>query len=262
MNKGLTSTAETTSQGPFGHGPAYFLRYAKNGVIVRAQRTWRRFIHPFRSLPTVELEMIVPAAVEVEPPILTDICLPPYYMFKDHDDYTPLMKIVKSLQPDVVVELGTAYGNTTANICRHSPGTTVYTVNAPLEVQTGTLTTYHLTAEEIGRVYREEGFSKRVVQIFANTLQLDLSEHFDAPIVDLAIVDACHDTDYVINDFLKVKDFIKPGGMVLFHDTFPSMTPSHLDGSYKACLILRRRGYDVRHLKNSWWALWINRDSD
>lgn len=253
-----TSAAERTTNGLFSNGFGYFLRYVKNGALLRVSKAWRKLVSPFRRLPVVELKSIVPQDVEIEPPIMKDICLPPFHKFDDHDDYTPLMKIVKSLQPLVVLELGTAHGNATANICRQSPQTKVYTVNAPVEEQTGNLTTYDLTVEEIGRVYREEGFSERVVQIFANTLHLDLSQHFKEPVIDLAIIDACHDTDYVINDFHKVKSFVKPGGTVLFHDTFQSPAPSHLDGSYKACLKLRREGYDIRQLKNTWWAVWTN----
>lgn len=257
-----TAGGETTTtqqrRGLFKGGFGYFLSYATNAALVRVHRSWRRLVFPFRRLPTVELEAIVPRAVEIESPIMTDICLPPFYRFDDHDDYTPLMKIVKSLQPSIVLELGTAHGNSTANICRQSPGTKIYTVNAPVEEQTGTLTTYDLTVEEIGRVYRAHGFGERVVQIFANTLHLDLSQYFDGPSIDLAVIDACHDTDYVINDFHKVRPFVKPGGIVLFHDTFPSLTPSHLDGSYRACLKLRREGHDIRHLNNTWWAVWVN----
>jgi predicted O-methyltransferase YrrM len=256
---GTTTAAETTQErGPFSNGFGYFMRYVNNAAMLRVRRSWRRLVSPLRRLPAVELEALVPQAVEIEPPIMKDICLPPYHKFDDHDDYTPLMKIVKALQPSVVLELGTAHGNATANICRQSPRTKIYTVNAPVEQQTGELTTYDLTVDEIGRVYREHGFSERVVQIFANTLHLDLSKYFKEPVVELAIIDACHDTEYVINDFRKVKPYVKPGGIVLFHDTSQSLTPSHLDGSYRACLKLRREGHDIRQLENTWWAVWVN----
>ncbi len=254
-----TAAADATRTGASsGNGFGYFLRYAKNAAVVRVVRSWRKLVAPMRRLPEVELDAIVPQAVELEPPIMKDIGLPPYRIFDDHDDYTPLMKIVRALEPSVVLELGTAYGNATANICRQSPRTKVYTVNAPVEEQTGELTTFDLTVEEIGRVYREHGFAERVVQIFANTLHLDLSRYFTEPSVELAIIDACHDTDYVINDFHKVRPYVKPGGLVLFHDTAQSMTPSHLDGSYRACLKLRSEGHDIRQLKNTWWAVWRN----
>jgi predicted O-methyltransferase YrrM len=230
----------------------------KDSVMWRMQKTYRVLKYPFQALPGIELQEIVPTDVEIAPPILEDVCMPPYVGWSTHDDLTPLLKIAKSLQPAFIVELGTAYGNSTANLCRQSPQAKVFTVNAPVEEQTGEITTYELTRAEIGRVYRAYGFSEQVTQIFVNTLNLDLSQYLTGAVVDLALIDACHDTDYVINDFMKIRDYMKPGGVVLFHDTFPSLTPSHLDGSYRACLKLRRQGYDIRHLRNTWWAVWRN----
>ncbi|MBC7980534.1 MAG: class I SAM-dependent methyltransferase [Armatimonadetes bacterium] len=208
-------------------------------------------------LPTVSLDSLIgprPAHLRSQPSIMEDICMPPYVEGMDHDDYGALLAIVHALQPAIVLELGTAYGNTVANICDTSPRTKVYTVNAPAEDQTGLSVTYALTAEEIGRVYKSRGFADRVTQILANTLALDLGQHFAGPVVDLAVIDACHDTDYVLNDFHKVRPFIRPGGLILLHDTHPSMQ-AHLLGSYRACLSLRRQGYDVRHLAQTWWGV-------
>jgi hypothetical protein len=89
-------------------------------------------------------------------------------------------------------------------------------------------------------------------------MQLDLAPYLAHSSVDLAIVDACHDCEYVINDFLKVVPYIRPGGMVLLHDTHPSLS-LHLWGSYRACMVLRQRGFDICHIKDTWWGVWVNR---
>jgi predicted O-methyltransferase YrrM len=211
----------------------------------------------FYGLPSVRLELVVPGPTVVLPPIIDDICLPPYFGADDHDDYLPLMSLVRAFRPEVVLELGTAFGNTVANICHHLPDTKVYTVNAPAEEQTGRTTTFQLSRGEIGRVYRRYGFQRRVTQIFANTLNLDLATYFQAPVVDLAVIDACHDREYVLNDFAKVVCFMRKNGFILLHDTSPSMK-NHLIGSYSACMALRRRGFDIRHLENTWWAMWTD----
>ena len=166
------------------------------------------------------------------------------------------MTIVRAAKPTLVVELGTAQGNLTANICRQAPNATVFTVNAPVEEQSGELITFELTREQIGEVYRRHGFDDRVRQVYANTLTLDLGQYLEPKSSDLAIVDACHDREYVINDFFKIKEFVKEGGIVLLHDTHPDMK-SHLLGSYSACMILRARGYDIRHLQGTWWGVWV-----
>ena len=193
-------------------------------------------------------------SILLDAPILDEICLPPYRGPR-HDDFTPLMKIAKHLDAKVILELGTAHGNTVANLCLQCPSAKIITVNAASTSQSGKLTTFELTPQEIGIVYRNHGFGERVTQILANTLTLDLSEHLRVASVDLAIVDACHDTEYVINDFHKVRDYVKRGGYVLLHDTHPSMT-DHLIGSYRACMKLRKQGFDIRHIEGTWWALW------
>jgi predicted O-methyltransferase YrrM len=220
-------------------------------------------------LPPIELTALVAGDVQLEPLILDHACMPPYAGPPDHNDLVPLLTIARATMPALVVELGTAHGNSAANICRQCPQARVYTVNAPAEDQSGTLVTYELTRSEIGSVYRNYGYDSKVTQIFQNTLSLNLSSYLGGAQIDLAIIDACHDTDYVINDFFKVLPWIRTGGIVLLHDTHPS-APSqstrrdpmtrHLIGSYVACLGLRRRGYDVRHLTGTWWAIWRNQE--
>lgn len=176
-------------------------------------------------------------------------------------DFAALMKIARSLNPRIILELGTAYGNTVANLCRQCPAARIVTVNAEGAEQTGNSTTFSLTKEEIGCVYRAHGFGDRVTQILTDTLKMDLSRHLQPRSVDLAVIDACHDTKYVINDFLKVHPFIALGGLMLLHDTHPSMR-GHLFNSYMACVRLREEGFDMFHIENTWWGAWRRSWSD
>ena len=43
--------------------------------------------------------------------------------------------------------------------------------------------------------------------------------------------------------------------IVLFHDTDTSLD-KHLRGSYIACMYLRKLGYNVRHIAQTWWGVW------
>lgn len=208
-------------------------------------------------LPETSLDAFLPGHSVVKSPLLEDICMPPYFGVDDHDDYTPLMHIAVRLQPSRVIELGTAHGNTIANLCRHCPGAAFITVNAPFDMQTGDVVTFELKPDEIGRVFRNAGFASRVTQIFANTLHLDLTQHLERETAELGIVDACHDEPFVLNDFLKLVPYIRRNGVILLHDTHPSME-EHLKGSYVACLRLRKMGYDIRHLAGTWWGAWRN----
>lgn len=214
-----------------------------------------QFTQVVYGLPVVQLSALAnPHTIPAEP-ITDDLCLPNHFQAPGHNDFFPLLQILKSRQPGVVLELGTAHGNTTANICKQCPQARVYSVNALPEQISGDIITFALTKDEIGRAFRKNGFEHRVNQIYANTLDLDLSPHLPPGTVDFAIVDACHDTPFVINDFHKVVPYMKPGGLVLLHDTHPSME-EHLLGSYRACMYLRKQGYDIRHLDGTWWGVW------
>jgi predicted O-methyltransferase YrrM len=214
------------------------------------------FYHKIFKLPELDLDSLAPPLPSDFAPILEELNLPCPPKFQ-HDDFHSLMRMVKAVNPQVVLELGTAHGNTTANICAHS-NARVYTVNALPEQISGNSVTFvtALQKHEIGRVYRDSGFSDRVVQIFENTLSLDYTRYIDGKTVDLVIIDACHDYDYVLNDFFQIQPVLKFGAVVLFHDTSPIMK-MHLASSYWACMHLRRKGYDIRHIKDTWWGYWV-----
>jgi len=227
-------------------------------VKTTKEQAQAHFCRYFTPLPEIRLSTITGKSAQRRLPVFTeDICLPPYHGGCGHDDFSPLANIVEYIDPQVIVELGTAYGNLTANLCNLCPSAFIHTVNAPADLQTGTSVTYSLSKEEIGRVYREHGFDQRVNQILSNTLNLDLRPHLRGRPIDFAIIDACHDSEFVLNDFEKVHPFIRPGGIVLFHDTHPSLA-AHLAGSYLACSRLRKRGLDICHLSCTWWAVWAN----
>lgn len=218
--------------------------------------------HLAYGLPSIEVDQIAGPIDGPFPRIDTMRNLPPTDL-APHDDFTPLARMLRGLHPANVLELGTANGNTTANICALIAGH-VYTLDALPEQISGSHITFKdapLTREQIGCVYREHGFTDRVTQIFENTLTFNPKQYFPQPLIDLAIIDACHDLEFVVNDFHKVLPTLQQGAVVLLHDTHPSMK-KHLVGSYRACMHLRLRGFDVRHIRGSWWGVWSDRWGD
>ena len=45
---------------------------------------------------------------------------------------------------------------------------------------------------------------------------------FDKRMFDMAFIDASHDYEQTLKDFINIKDFIVPDGIIFFHDTYPS----------------------------------------
>jgi hypothetical protein len=231
--------------------------FTGRGLKSRAQSIFRRTVQVRKRLPSMTYESLtgesqIPRFDDV---IFDDICMPPYLGDKSFNDFPCLMGIARWLRPNTILELGTAYGNTVANLCKFVPEARVVTVNAKSDSQSGVLTTYDLSESEIGRVYRKHGYGGRVVQVFEDTMTMDIG-NFVSGQIDLAIVDACHDFDFVLNDFHKTVRYMRPGGIVLLHDTHPSLY-GHLFHSYTACLRLREQGINVQHLSGTSWGIFV-----
>lgn len=214
---------------------------------------WNNF-----QLPLLDIEEISPNATPVQPVIFDHLCLPPYHGPQEHNDIVPLLTLIDYFKPKTFLEVGTAHGATVANICALSEAK-IYTINALPEQLDGIYTTFALTRNEIGCVYREHGFSDRVTQIYLNTWKMDLSPYLDEKTIDFAIIDGCHDTEFVINDFHCVFPYLSPSAVVVFHDvgrSKPEPMYSHLDDGYFACMYLRKMGFNVCLIKNTWWGIW------
>lgn len=224
------------------------------------QKTRWNYFREYHRLPEISISEIVTDYQTEEPKVTDYLCLPPYAGFGSQDDYSPLMHIVMQAAPEIVLEFGTAHGATVANICAVSDAQ-VYTLNALPDQIEGKAITFTLTEDEIGCVYREQGFEDRVVQIYENTRQLNILDYLDPNTVDLAIIDACHDSEFVVNDFMKIIPVLSKEAIVLFHDVHPSLK-SHLAGPYVGCMYLRKMGFNVKHIEDTWWGIWIAGDPD
>ncbi len=214
---------------------------------------WQYFWDNFQ-LPVVSINEIVENYQEHEPAILDEICLPPYRGNHKFNDYSILISLIHSKQPANILELGTAHGNTVANMCAECDAQ-VYTVNALPEQIEGSIITYTLCKDQIGIVYRKLGYENRVVQIYENTKSLNILDYVLPKSIDFVFIDACHDAEFVVNDFIKILPALSDRAIVLFHDTHPLADRRYLD-SYLGCMFLRKIGYDVKQIASGSLAFW------
>lgn len=230
-----------------------FWRWNSIGMAVAGyENSPIRLPHAAQDLPDVEPEDIVDNMEPVEP-ILDEICMPPYYGPENNQDYPFLMNLAKKIQPDNIFEFGTASGNTVANLCKYT-GARVVTLNAVINNTSGNQRTYDLEKEQIGAVYIKYSYQDRVQQIYCDSMDF-VPEAITEAKFDLVIIDACHDFEYVLNDFLSIQHLVDPKGYVLFHDCDKSMI-GHLGGCWRACTHLRKAGYNIKKVRGTWWALW------
>lgn len=160
--------------------------------------------------------------------------------------------------PRTLLEIGTANGQTTALMARHAPAATVHTVNIPPEEihEGGRLVTGAFAAGDLGRVYREQGCTN-VRQILANTATWEP----DLGPVDVALIDGCHDAEFVFNDTRKILKTCRPGSIILWHDFNLDVMAAYpwiaevchgVDRLYAERLIKGR----ILHVRDSWIGLY------
>lgn len=70
--------------------------------------------------------------------------------------------------------------------------------------------------DSVGWIYRREGFSNRVKQIFADSRSLSPS-NFDSKFESI-LIDGAHDVESVTSDTKLALNLILPGGVVIWHD--------------------------------------------
>jgi predicted O-methyltransferase YrrM len=169
-------------------------------------------------------------------------------------DVQTLGTIVANSMPSVCVDIGTGVGYSAAVMAINHPGAEIWTVNVPPEEygEAGTLTTVKLAREEIGRYWRGRQIAS-IKQVYANTaLWEPETDH-----IDVAFIDGCHDTEFVINDTIKVLRHMRPGAFLLWHDFSPSLAPKlgWIASVHRALETLFRRRIlsgRVLHVRDSW----------
>jgi predicted O-methyltransferase YrrM len=158
----------------------------------------------------------------------------------------------------IALEIGTGHGRTTALMAENAPHATVHTVNIPPEeiAAGGSYTTFAPARDEIGRVWRERKL-ENVVQILANTA----SWQPDFGPIDVALIDGCHDAEFVYGDTRKVLARCREGSVILWHDFHPGLRKVYpwiasvcagVERLYREGLLRGR----ILHLQDSWVGLY------
>lgn len=176
-------------------------------------------------------------------------------------DAEVLATVVANVQPAAALDIGTSTGHSAAMIAINAPNGTVYTINIPPEAadkgEGGNFITHSLDRQVIGSYYRERGL-RNIVQIYADTAKWDPRT---VPPLDLALIDGCHDTNYVVNDTRKALSRLRRGGFVLWHDFSPDHAERY-DWIHAVCLGVERllrsglvRG-EIYHVRDSWFGVY------
>lgn len=136
-------------------------------------------------------------------------------------DLYALLRVVRSLQPKRIFEIGTFRGVTTAHMALNS-NAEIFTLDMPRDMAAG-LKGYTesdrallQTRENIGLAYRPFNSSSRIHQLFGDSRTFDYAPYYGS--MDLVLVDACHLFDYVMSDSRNAFRLLNERGIILWHD--------------------------------------------
>lgn len=124
--------------------------------------------------------------------------------------------LVQTLKPETTVELGVDYGFSLIELARYNPGNTIGIDNFQGDFQAG----LRDVREEAKKNILESGFGiSLMVMPFDEGLDI-----FDNDSIDLLHIDGAHDYESVKHDFETWFPKVRPGGVILLHDTrsFPN----------------------------------------
>ena len=133
-----------------------------------------------------------------------------------------LGSVVRHLQPQRILEIGTFQGNTTLNMAANAADATITTVDLPLDWDGETGISIpddrkNVTDRRaVGRQFHGTPHETRIRQVFGR-FGPDRLEHTRRPF-DLIFIDGCHEYDYVKHDTDQSLKQLVPGGVILWHD--------------------------------------------
>lgn len=135
-----------------------------------------------------------------------------------------LNALVRKHNPQVIFEIGTFDGRTTANMAANSSeATIVYTFDLPQDQIGATRLSIDdfdrpfIQKPESGTQYRRAGHQDKIEQLFGDTATYDFTPYHG--MVDFVFVDGSHSYEYVKNDSLLAMQLRKTEkSLILWHD--------------------------------------------
>ncbi|HKI01262.1 MAG TPA: class I SAM-dependent methyltransferase [Thermoanaerobaculia bacterium] len=193
-------------------GPGHLARFA--GERLGSYRSFRRWV---RSLPP---EMAIEPLVEV----VVKRTLgegQPVYAWQKEAEILALLERLKSLQPRRVLEIGTAAGGTLFLLSRvAAPDALLVSIDMP---EGGFGGGYNLLRSGLYRSFAQRG--QRIVLIRGDShrqaMRRRLATALDGERLDFLFIDGDHSEAGSRQDFEDYAPFVRPGGLIAFHDIRP-----------------------------------------
>jgi predicted O-methyltransferase YrrM len=140
-------------------------------------------------------------------------------------------KIIKSLNPKRLFEIGTFNGRLTVNLAANSAADAkVYTLDLPRDKLVSTKLPIvagdrkFINKKVIGSRYVGTDYGKKIIQLYGDSATFDFSPYYNS--IDFVIIDGSHSYKYVLNDSKIAIKLLRNGkGIILWHDYDSPMWP-------------------------------------
>ena len=194
----------------------------------------------------------------------------------DPQNYRFIMKVIKHLEPKIIVEIGTFRGKTARGMAINSPSDSyVITIGLPREIMTGKESyygsdkAYFLNKEKIGNIFKGTPEEQKIKQIYENSHSKKCRIYLDKILagkkIDFAFIDGAHDYESVKTDFEElVLPRLATGGVVIFDDygniaTHPGITDFLTEKARKDnCVFYWYAPYPHPDRRNTSCVLYVN----
>lgn len=175
-------------------------------------------------------------------------------------DAESLAVVMRNTNPKTAVEIGTADGMATVLMSINAPDSKICTINIPPEEvhsgKGGKLTTIALEKVMIGRAYRERKLSN-IIQLYINSAKWKP----DIGIIDVSLIDGCHDSEYVYHDTRTILEHMRKGSFVLWHDFNLDLADKYY-WIHSVCIGVEKLFQDglingrIFHVRDSWVGIY------
>jgi len=139
-------------------------------------------------------------------------------------DLIAILALARNQHPKAVLEFGTYFGSTTANLALNLPDATIHTIDLPEDsteaaavIEGRPVDDLHLIrGRKLGRSFRGTPLEQRIVQHQGDTATYDYSVIHDP--VTVFLVDGSHTYDYARSDTLRCFALAQGESTFLWHD--------------------------------------------
>jgi hypothetical protein len=139
-------------------------------------------------------------------------------------DVAAILALAIAQQPLGVLEIGTFWGSTTANLARNLPAAKIHTIDLPLDegevmesIAGQPVNDLHLIqSRQVGKAFRGTDVADRITQHFGDTAKFDYSIIADP--LSFFMIDGSHTYEYAKSDTLVCLALAKGPSTLVWHD--------------------------------------------